>query len=101
MNPVQKHLFDTNFKDLEGSHLAGTIAVSDELINLGIMDFISSFQGQATAPSPADQPASSAPAAAPDPKALLALLDIKTLKFRSDKGKALLEVDVRLGSKKS
>ena len=41
MHPVQKHLFDTNFKDLDGTRIEGTIALSDELINLGIMDFLS------------------------------------------------------------
>jgi len=47
MHPVQKHLFDTNFKDLAGSKIEGTIAISDELINMGIMDFINGLKSGA------------------------------------------------------
>lgn len=95
MHPVQKHLFDTNFKDLAGTRIEGTIALSDELINQGIMDFLNSLKGEPAAP--ASKSTSPAPAAAPDPKALLALLDIETLKFRSENGKAMLDVKVGLG----
>ncbi|MFK8162910.1 MAG: hypothetical protein AB8H12_10655 [Lewinella sp.] len=95
MHPVQKHLFDTNFKDLEGTKIEGTIALSDELINLGIMDFLNGLKSGAT-PRAATAP-SPAPAAAPDPKALLALLDIETLKFRTENGKAMLDVKASLG----
>lgn len=94
MHPVQKHLFATNFKDLAGTRIEGTIALSDELINLGIMDFLSGLQSGAVASAP--KVASPAPAAAPDempdPKALLALLDIEKLKFRSEDGRILVDV---------
>jgi hypothetical protein len=90
MHPVQKHLFDTNFKDLEGTRIEGTIALSDELINLGIMDFINDLK--APSAGPASENVTNAPAAAPDPKALLAKLDIETLKIRAREGKILLEV---------
>ncbi|MFT5999590.1 MAG: hypothetical protein ACI81P_002048 [Neolewinella sp.] len=92
MHPVQKYLFDTNFKDLKGTRIEGTIALSEELINLGIMDFINSLK--TAVPAPAAIGSSSAPAAAPDPKALLAKLDIETLQVRAEKGKFLLEVKV-------
>lgn len=94
MHPVQKHLFDTDFKDLAGTRLEGTIALSDELINLGIMDFLGSLQSDAAQPASAKP--SAAPAAAPDPKALLALLNIETLKFRTENGRAVLDVKVSL-----
>lgn len=97
MHPVQKHLFDTNFKDLAGSKIEGTIAISDELINMGIMDFINGLKSGAE--SDASKEPSTVPAAAPDspnPKALLALLDIETLKFRTGEGKAMLDVKVSL-----
>lgn len=90
MHPIQKHLFDTNFKDLEGTRIEGTIVLSDELINLGIMDFISSLKSDASAP--ASISSASAPAAAPDPKAILAKLDIEKLQVKAEKGKILLEV---------
>ena len=110
MHPVQKHLFDTNFKDLAGSSLQGTIAVTDELVNLGIMDFINGLQGARSAPATAATSPDSAlptesgladasPAAAPelpDPKALLAHVDIKVLKLRAEQGRLLLDVDVAM-----
>lgn len=97
MHPVQKHLFETNFKDLAGSKLEGTIAISDELINMGIMDFLNGLKSGAG--SDVSEKPSPAPAAAPDdpdPKALLALLDIETLTFRTGEGKAMLDVKVSL-----
>lgn len=97
MHPVQKHLFDTDFKDLAGSKLEGTIAVSDELINMGIMDFLNGLKPGA-GPDAAEKP-SPAPAAAPatpDPKKILALLNVETLAFRTGEGKAMLDVKVSL-----
>lgn len=97
MHPVQKHLFDTDFKDLAGSKLQGTIAISDELINMGIMDFLNGLKSGGGSDAP--EKTSPAPAAAPtmpDPKALLALLDVETLKFRTGDGKAMLDVKVSL-----
>ncbi|MFT4751968.1 MAG: hypothetical protein ACI92C_002835 [Neolewinella sp.] len=97
MHPVQKHLFDTNFKDLAGSKLEGTIAISEELINMGIMDFLNGLK-----PGPefdAPEKPSPAPAAAPDmpdPKKLLALLNIEMLTFRTGKDKVMLNVKASL-----
>jgi|GEM_PF-1948601 hypothetical protein len=104
MHPVQKHLFATDFKDLAGSRLEGTIALSDELINLGIMDFLAGLQKPASSPtSPAQfDRLNPSPAAAPetdalpDPKAILAKLDIKTLKLRAENGRILVDVDVAM-----
>lgn len=90
MHPIQKHLFDTNFKDLEGTRIEGTIALSEELINLGILDFINSLK--TATPDPASKSSDAAPAAAPDPKALLALLDFEKLQVQMVKGKILVEV---------
>ncbi|WP_020569257.1 hypothetical protein [Neolewinella persica] len=90
MHPVQKHLFDTNFQDLEGTRIEGTIALSDELINLGIMDFLSGLKSTPT--PPASKKNSTAPAAAPDPKALLAKLDIEVLQVSAKEGKILLNI---------
>jgi len=96
MHPVQQHLFDTNFKDLAGTRLEGTIALSDELINLGIMDFLADLKSGNSGETVGPVAPSVAPAASPlpDPKALLALLDVEHLKFRTEKGKAVLEVKV-------
>ncbi len=97
MHPVQKHLFETNFKDLAGTRIEGTIALSDELINLGIMDFLSGLKSGAASPAPsASSPApAAAPAAMPDPKELLAILDIEKLKFRSEAGRILVDIAVK------
>lgn len=96
MHPVQKHLFDTDFKDLAGTRIEGTIALSEELINLGVMDFLNGL----TAPTPpgdaSSEPPKTAPGAAPpDPKALLKLLTIDQLQIRLEQGK--LKVDVKAG----
>lgn len=100
MHPVQKHLFDTKFKDLAGTRIEGTIALSDELINLGIMDFLAGLKSSAPSPategSPAPAPAA-APEKMPDPKELLALLDVEKLAFRSEAGRIF--VDVAAGMK--
>ncbi len=99
MHPVQKHLFDTNFKDLAGSKIEGTIAISDELINMGIMDFLNGLKSGAENDAPSKP--SPAPAAAPpalDTKAILALLEVETLKFRTSEGQAMLEVNASLVS---
>ncbi|TXF83693.1 hypothetical protein FUA23_21465 [Neolewinella aurantiaca] len=99
MHPVQKHLFDTNFKDLAGSKIEGTIAISDELINMGIMDFINSLKSGAGSDAPKEPAAAPASAQSiPDPKALLSLLDVETLKFRSGEGKAMIDLKVSLKS---
>ena len=99
MHPVQKHLFDTNFKDLDGTRIEGTIALSDELINLGIMDFLSCLKSSAASPAPsASSPApAAAPAAMPSPMKLLAILEVEKLKFRSESGRIF--VDVKAGIK--
>jgi len=99
MHPVQKHLFDTNFKDLAGTRIEGTIALSDELINLGIMDFLSGLKNGAdsSAPSASSPAPAAAPSAMPDPMELLALLDVDMLKFRSEAGRIF--VDVKVGIK--
>jgi hypothetical protein len=97
MHPVQKHLFDTNFKDLAGSKIEGTIAISDELINMGIMDFLNGLKSGAESDAAENpNPAPAAAPNAPDPKKLLALLDVETLKFRTEKGKAMIDVKVSL-----
>jgi len=99
MHPVQKHLFDTNFKDLAGTQIEGTIALSDELINLGIMDFLSGLKN-GVAPTAVTEPSTApaaAPTAMPDPKQLLAILDVETINFRSEAGRVLL--DLKMGIK--
>lgn len=95
MHPVQKHLFDTNFKDLAGTRIEGTIVVSEDLINLGIMDFINGLKAPATPPGTPASPAASSSAGMPDPKALLQVLNVEKLNVRMEKGKLL--VDVKAG----
>ncbi|WP_273444552.1 hypothetical protein [Neolewinella agarilytica] len=92
MHPVQKHLFDTNFRDLTGTKLEGTIALSDELINLGILDFLQQLQKTDT---DAPEPQSSAPATSssmPKPEELLKMLTIEEVKYRTEAGKTLLDI---------
>lgn len=94
MHPVQKHLFDTNFKDLAGTRVEGTLAVSEELINLGIMDFLDALQAPPAPTPPTGAPVGAA-ASAPDPQAMLKLLKVEKLAVRMEKGRLL--VDVKAG----
>ena len=97
MHPVQKHLFATNFRDLAGTRLEGTIALSDELINLGLGELLAQLK---TSTPDSDAPPAAkkaAPTSAlPDPQALLALLDVKKLQYRTGEGRTFLEVEVSL-----
>ncbi|MBC6996749.1 hypothetical protein QWY85_04310 [Neolewinella lacunae] len=93
MHPLQKHLQDTQFKDLAGSHLAGTIALSDELINLGIGEFLASLR---TPPAAAADPGKAARADGLNPAALLANLEVDQLRWRTEHGRSLLDVKLRL-----
>lgn len=95
MHPIQQHLFETNFRGLSGTRIEGTLALSEELINLGILDLLQGLR--ATSPPPtADVPSAKATApAGPDPQALLQILQVDTLQIRAEKGKVL--VDVKAG----
>lgn len=92
MHPVQKHLFDTNFRDLSGTKLEGTIALSDELINLGILDFLQQLQNpdKTTATAKSDAPEKSS--SMPNPADLLKVLTIEEVKYRTEAGKTLLDI---------
>lgn len=91
MHPVQKHLFDTNFQDLAGTRIEGTIALSEELINLGIMDFINGLKAPAT-DLPVEKKTASSTSAMPDPQSMLKLLNVEKLEVKMEKGKLLVEV---------
>ncbi|MEL7162258.1 MAG: hypothetical protein AAFN92_15990 [Bacteroidota bacterium] len=100
MHPVQKHLFDTNFRDLAGTKLEGTLALSDEIINLGLGELLSQLRS-AGEPANKVKPTTSASeesAPLPDPKALAGLLDVGQLDFRTEKGRTLLDVKLSLKS---
>lgn len=93
MHPIQKHLFETNFQDLAGSRIEGTIVVSEALINLGVMDFLNNLQqAPATAPEVTPEKTGSAPSNPPDPKALLSAVKVEQLNIRMEKGKLLIDL---------
>ncbi len=92
MHPLQKHLQDTQFKDLAGSHLEGTIALSDELINLGIGEFLASLRS----PAPVGDLSKTSSPAGPDVTALLAKLQVDQLRWRTEQGRSMLDVNVRV-----
>ena len=97
MHPVEQHLFATNFKDLAGTRIQGTVALSDELINLGILDLLQGLKGEPSSTSTAEsKKADSVDAARPDPQAMLGLLDIDQLTVKAKEGRIFLEVDVEL-----
>jgi hypothetical protein len=96
MHPIQKHLFDTNFKDLAGSKIEGTIALSEELINLGILDFINGLKADAPAKETSSTPETAPSAAMPDPKELLKLVTIDKLQVRAQNGKIMVDIKAAL-----
>lgn len=97
MHPVEQHLFATNFKDLAGSRIQGTVALSDELINLGILDLLQGLKSGGGANSTMeDKETSTEETARPDPQAMLGLLDIDQLTVKAKEGRIFLEVDVEL-----
>lgn len=99
MHPVEKHLFDTNFKDITGAQLEGTIALSDEIINLGFGELLGQLNATAnTSSKTGASPKTESPVATPDPQAMLQLLNIQQLKYRTETGKTILEIKVNLRS---
>lgn len=92
MHPVQKHLFDTNFRDLSGTNIEGTIAISDELINLGILDFLQQLQKPAAAGDSETRTSTVKASPAPNPADLLKILTIDKLQYRTEAGRTLLEI---------
>ena len=102
MHPVLEHLIKTNFSDLNGSRVDGRIAVSDDLVNLGLHELVATL----TKPAPSGMPAKPAqkaepapyenapadPAPTPDPRALLGKLDVEKLQYRTESGRTILEI---------
>ena len=100
MHPVQKHLMDTNFADLAGTQIEGTVAISDELVNLGLMEALAKLKaaaGPATTEAAATAEATKVAAPDVDPKALLAQLNIERLQYRTEQGKTMLDVKLNFG----
>jgi len=96
MHPVQKHLFETNFRDLAGSQLEGTIALSDDLINLGLGELLLQLKPKAASKTESTLASSSSPNTLPSPTELLGLLEIEKLHYRTEEGKTILEIKAGL-----
>ena len=106
MHPVLEHLIKTNFADLQGSRVDGRIAVSDDLINLGLHELVATLTKSSSAgPSPSSAPAQAPkeepapygnaptkPEPTPDPRALLGKLDVEKLQYRTESGRTILEI---------
>lgn len=97
MHPIKKHLFDTNFQDLTGSKIEGTLALSEELVNLGVMDLLQGLQGQPQDTEPEIPSIRKKPTAPPpDPKEILKLVNFEQLKIRMKKGEILVDIKAQL-----
>ena len=102
MHPILQHLMDTDFRDLAGTRFEGQVALSDEVINLGLGEIVAKLTA-ATPPAdaaPAAPPAS--PSAAvdgglPDPQLLLKKLKVDHLRYRTEAGRTIVEVKAGLG----
>lgn len=96
MHPVLKHLIDNDFRDLAGSRVDGQIALSDDLINLGLHELIAQLTAPAAPPQTAGAATAASPAptgtATPDPKALLRKLDVEKVHYRTEVGRTVLEI---------
>lgn len=94
MHPVLQHLLDTDFADLQGSRISGQLALTDELVNLGLHDLVAKLtQPAATSSAPAPAPpVKAAGAALPDPKLLLQKVTIEHLQYRTEAGRTILEI---------
>ncbi|MBB4078730.1 hypothetical protein GGR28_001343 [Lewinella aquimaris] len=94
MHPVLKHLIETDFADLNGTHVEGQIALSDDIINMGLHEVLSQLRQPAvpkdTAPAP--PPAANTSESMPDPRVLLSKLKVEHLKYRTEVGKTVLEI---------
>lgn len=101
MHPVQKHLMETEFSGLAGTEFEGTIALSDELINLGLMEVLAKLKaaGQPKSPAtPAEAAVKKSSAEAEmDPKMLLKNLTVEKLEYRTEEGKTMLELKANFG----
>ena len=100
MHPVLQHLINNDFEDLSGSRIAGTVAVSDDLVNLGLHELLALLAQRkdpapASAPNPTPAPydeTSDTTAQLPDPQALLRKLDVEKLQYRTEAGRTVLEI---------
>ncbi|OAV46161.1 hypothetical protein [Lewinella sp. 4G2] len=104
MHPVQKHLMETEFSGLEGTAIEGTIALSDELINLGIMEALAKLKAagqettaKGTTEAAGTQAAAQAEDAEIDPKIFLKKLNVDKLHYRTENGRMLVDIKANFG----
>ena len=101
MHPVQKHLMETEFSGLEGTAIEGTIALSDELINLGLLEALAKLKaaGQPTTVKASTEAAGTQQAAEAelDPQALLKKLTVEKLKYRTEAGRTMVDIKANFG----
>ncbi|MCP9236597.1 hypothetical protein [Lewinella sp. JB7] len=94
MHPVLKHLIETDFSDLSGSRVEGQIALSDDIINLGLHEVLNQLRRAPTPENvaPASPPRPAAANTLPDPRLLLSKVDVEHLKYRTEAGKTVVEI---------
>ena len=102
MHPVEKHLKETAFAGVEGTRIEGTIALSDELINLGIVEALAKLKAAgADTTQPVTTEAAGTKSAGEsvdfDPKAMLQKLDIERLQYRTEQGKTMVDFKAGFG----
>ena len=101
MHPVQQHLMDTDFAGLNGTEIEGTVALSDELINLGIMEVLAKLKsaGQPKPVKATTEAAGTRKAGEPemDPQQLLQKLRVDEFTYRTEQGKTMLDFKAGFG----
>ena len=102
MHPVQKHLVDTEFSGLEGTEVEGTLALSDELINLGLLEILAKIKtmGQpkpVRAITEAEGTQKQVAGAAVDPQVMLKKLRVDRLNYRTEQGTTMVDFKVGFG----
>lgn len=98
MDPVLRHLTTTDFADLKGSKISGRLALSDDLINLGIKDLLDKLvpTNQNTNRPTAGVPAAPPKKQLPGPQDLLEKIKVDHLRYRTEKERTILEIEARV-----
>lgn len=102
MNKLLKHLIDSDFADLAGSRIEGRIALTDEVVNLGLHEMLAKFgpsaspENDAPASAAPDATATEKPEAMPDPKLVLQKIKVEHLRYLTEDGRTILEIKAGL-----
>lgn len=94
MEAILRLILDRRLRDFQGTEIKGSLAVSDDLVNEVLAEWLAGATGT---PSPASETnAEPAAAATPpiDPRQLLSWLTIRQLRYHTEAGRTVVDLDV-------